>query len=110
MAPARPRRPQRLRPLQPRGDADSMPRSGISPFRALFLVCSLAALLPAPSTAGEAPTGSSTAPGSAAAPAAATVPIELLVDATDARRGLFHSPLALPPGPGPLSPAYPHRI
>ncbi len=87
-----------------------MPRSGISPFRALFLVCSLAALLPAPSTAGEAPTGSSTAPGSAAAPAAATVPIELLVDATDARRGLFHSRLVIPAAPGPLSLAYPKWI
>jgi predicted metalloprotease with PDZ domain len=118
-----------------------MPRSGISPFSALFFVASLAALLPAPSPAGQAPP-SAAPPGSAAAPSsaapdsaapssaapdsaapssavavaaagadgAAGAPIELLVDATDARRGLFHSRLVIPAVPGPLSLAYPKWI
>ncbi|HEV3459772.1 MAG TPA: M61 family peptidase [Thermoanaerobaculia bacterium] len=119
-----------------------MPRSGISPFSALFFVASLAALLPAPSPAGQAPPSAAAPPGSAAAPssaasssaasssaapssaapgsavavaaagadAAADAPIDLLVDATDARRGLFHSRLVIPAVPGPLSLAYPKWI
>jgi len=46
----------------------------------------------------------------AAARAAAPRPIELLVDATDARRGFFHSRLDIPAAPGPLALAYPKWI
>ena len=45
-----------------------------------------------------------------AARAADPKPIELLVDASDARRGLFHSRLAIPATPGPLALAYPKWI
>lgn len=37
-------------------------------------------------------------------------PIELTVDATDAPRGVFHSRLAIPAAPGPLTLAYPKWI
>src|SRR6202521_1728534 len=46
----------------------------------------------------------------AAARAAAPRPIELLVDATDARRGFFHSRLDIPAAPGSLALAYPKWI
>jgi len=47
-----------------------------------------------------------------AAPVAPAVarPIELLVDAADARRGIFHSRLDIPAVPGPLALAYPKWI
>jgi predicted metalloprotease with PDZ domain len=108
-----------------------MPRSGISPSRALCFATSLAALLaalltvllaallPAPSMAAEAPptpgaatpiSGEVPAPSGASAAATAAQPIELLVDATDARRGFFHSRLVIPAVPGPLDLAYPKWI
>ncbi|HTQ79515.1 MAG TPA: hypothetical protein VMM92_05940, partial [Thermoanaerobaculia bacterium] len=46
-------------------------------------------------------------PVTAAAPAR---PIELAVDATDAPRGVFHSHLAIPASPGPLTLAYPKWV
>jgi predicted metalloprotease with PDZ domain len=46
----------------------------------------------------------------AGARAAAPKPIELLVDATDAPRGFFHSRLVIPAAPGPLALAYPKWI
>jgi predicted metalloprotease with PDZ domain len=49
------------------------------------------------------------APVAPVAPVAAR-PIELLVDATDARRGIFHSHLDIPAVPGPLALAYPKWI
>ncbi|HVR07847.1 MAG TPA: M61 family peptidase [Thermoanaerobaculia bacterium] len=86
-----------------------MPRPGISLFCTSFIVTSLAAFVPAPAAAGEAPPGSAAVPA-VAAPAAAGAPIELLVDATDARRGFFHSRLVIPAAPGPLALAYPKWI
>jgi predicted metalloprotease with PDZ domain len=109
-----------------------MPRSGRSlarvlcfaiasaPLLAVSLTALLAALSPAPSTAAEAPP----TPG-AAKPIAGEVPthsdasggtgasgqpIELLVDAADARRGFFHSRLVIPAAPGTLDLAYPKWI
>ncbi|HSS51890.1 MAG TPA: M61 family peptidase, partial [Thermoanaerobaculia bacterium] len=41
---------------------------------------------------------------------AETRPIELAVDATDAPRGIFHSRLAIPATPGPLTLAYPKWV
>jgi predicted metalloprotease with PDZ domain len=66
------------------------------------------ALAAAVSTAGAPPP----AAGTAAVPAAPTSakPIELLVDATDAPRGIFHSRLVIPAVPGPLALAYPKWI
>jgi len=115
-----------------------MPRPGISLFCACFTLIALAALVQAPAAA-EVPPGSTAVPAAvapatavpavailavavpavampaaavpaAAAPAAAGAPIELLVDATDARRGLFHSRLVIPAAPGPLALAYPKWI
>jgi predicted metalloprotease with PDZ domain len=98
------------------GEAEPMPRTGTSPFRILVFAASLATLLPASSAAGEEPSTSRAAAATAGAPpstagaSAAARPIELLVDATDARRGLFHSRLVIPSAPGPLALAYPKWI
>ncbi|MBV8200886.1 MAG: M61 family peptidase [Acidobacteria bacterium] len=84
---------------------------------ATFLASALAALSPASSSVREAPlagAGPAATAGPAAGPAAgaaaASPPLDLLVDATDARRGLFHSRLVIPASPGPLELAYPKWI
>jgi predicted metalloprotease with PDZ domain len=46
----------------------------------------------------------------AAAFAAPPAPLELSVDATDAPRGVFHSRMAIPAAPGPLTLAYPKWV
>lgn len=46
----------------------------------------------------------------AAAWGAESMPIELVVDATDAPRGVFHSHLVIPAAPGPLTLAYPKWV
>jgi predicted metalloprotease with PDZ domain len=80
-----------------------MPRTG-PPKRLTLLSIALAA---AASAAGVPPPVP--VPGAGAAPAAAR-PIELLVDATDAPRGIFHSRLVIPAAPGSLALAYPKWI
>jgi predicted metalloprotease with PDZ domain len=91
-------------------------------FRTLVLVACLAASWLTPAVAGAAGTGAAastagpaastaaTSPPPAGAGAAAGGPIELLVDATEARRGIFHSRLVIPAAPGPLALAYPKWI
>ncbi|HEY6320233.1 MAG TPA: M61 family peptidase [Thermoanaerobaculia bacterium] len=81
-----------------------MPRSG-PPKRLTLLSMALAA---AASAAGAPPPAPGAA-GTAGADAAAK-PIELVVDATDAPRGVFHSRLVIPATPGPLALAYPKWI
>jgi predicted metalloprotease with PDZ domain len=77
-----------------------MPRSGPPICRTLM---SMALVAAASAAAARA------APVAPVAPAVAK-PIELLVDATDARRGIFHSHLAIPAAPGALALAYPKWI
>jgi len=94
-----------------------MPRTGPPVGRTLSALA--LALAAAASTAGAPPPAAGTA-GAAAAPAvpaaaapaapAAARPIELLVDATDAPRGIFHTHLVIPAAPGPLALAYPKWI
>jgi predicted metalloprotease with PDZ domain len=58
-----------------------------------------------------AATTATTAAGTAATvPAASEPAIDLLVDASDAPRGVFHSRLVIPAAPGPLALAYPKWI
>jgi predicted metalloprotease with PDZ domain len=101
-----------------------MPRTGPPVGRTLLALA--LALAATASTAGAPPPAAGTAGGAAptaaapAAPAAPAVPaassapsarpIELLVDATDAPRGIFHSRLVIPAAPGPLALAYPKWI
>jgi predicted metalloprotease with PDZ domain len=78
-----------------------MPRPGAFLFRALCLAACLVTSSMAPSSAGAA---------ASAAAGATAQPIELLVDAGDAPRGIFHSRLVIPAAPGPLALAYPKWI
>jgi predicted metalloprotease with PDZ domain len=78
-----------------------MPRTGAFLFRALCFAAALATLSMPRWAAGAA---ASTAAGATAKP------IELLVDASDAPRGIFHSRLVIPAAPGPLALAYPKWI
>ncbi|HEV3077589.1 MAG TPA: hypothetical protein VHB47_24425, partial [Thermoanaerobaculia bacterium] len=84
-----------------------MPCTG-PPMRLTLLSMALAV---AASAAG-APPPAPRAPGAAgiAAAGATAKPIELLVDASDATRGIFHSRLVIPAAPGPLALAYPKWI
>jgi predicted metalloprotease with PDZ domain len=56
------------------------------------------------------PIVASLAGAAAAAAGAESRPIELVVDATDAPRGLFHCRLVIPASPGPLTLAYPKWV
>ena len=90
-----------------------MPRTRALPFRALCFAAVSVTISMAPSGAGAAAPAAAGAPPPApgAAGAGATgPPIELLVDATDAPRGIFHSRLVIPAAPGPLALAYPKWI
>lgn len=86
-----------------------MPRTG-PPIRLTLLTMALAAAASTAAAPPPAPGAAGPAGAAGARAAARPRPIELAVDATDARRGIFHSQLVIPAAPGPLALAYPKWI
>src|SRR5580704_12414294 len=82
-----------------------MPRTG-----PLMLLTLLSMALAAAASAVGAPPPDPGAAHAGAGARATARPIELLVDASDAPRGIFHSRLVIPAAPGPLALAYPKWI